>query len=75
MLVKIKPLGEEFEDRFLAIKEWPEIHFPDEFKSVMTEFKFIEKIRKFKSFYHFKPKSRSRYENNSKWLLIIQSIS
>ena len=46
MLVKIKPLGKEFEERFLAIKDWPEIYFSDEVKSVLSELKFVEKINK-----------------------------
>ena len=44
MLVKIKPLGKEFEERFQAIEDWPEINFSDEIKAVLSEFKFIEKI-------------------------------
>ena len=60
MLVKIKPLGEEFEDRFLAIKEWPEIYFTDEFKSVMTEFKFIEEIYRSSIRVKIEPKDKNK---------------
>jgi len=46
MLVKIKPLGEEFSERFLATKLWPEIYFSDEVKSLLATIPFVEKVNK-----------------------------
>lgn len=46
MLVKIKPLGEEFSERFLATNLWPEIYFSDEVKSVLSALPFVEKVNK-----------------------------
>lgn len=46
MLVKIKPIGEEFIDRFLAVKEWPEVIFTNEVVALLSEFKFVDKVYK-----------------------------
>ena len=46
MLVKIKPIGEEFVERFLAVKEWPEVIFTNDVVALLSEFKFVDKVYK-----------------------------
>ena len=46
MLVKIKPIGDEYIERFLAVKEWPEVIFTREVVSLLSEFKFVDKVYK-----------------------------
>ena len=65
MLVKIKPLGKEFEERFLAIKDWPEIYFSDEVKSVLSELKFVEKINKSSIKVKIEPNDKNQKPNIS----------
>lgn len=46
MLVKIKPLGEEFQARFLGVKEWREIYFSDEVKSLLGTLSDVAKVHR-----------------------------
>jgi hypothetical protein len=44
MLFKIKPLGQEFQTRFLAVTEWPEIYFSDEVKLLLESLPDVLKV-------------------------------